>query len=177
MTDARWKTLLEQVEAVHNRLPDLTDFCAFPDPVTVQEIEPRHDPLSDTMRADTRLYASEKLMPLRDAFLDAAPAAKWRDTYKDTGYGVTLHANFGCYEVLGRDTPLGVEGMRSFVIYQKPGFHYPMHHHPAEEIYLVVAGEGEFHLEGERIEGRPIRTGSRQSAPLPARRQTDFPAL
>jgi len=157
MTEPHWQTLLAQVRAMHECNRDLQDFYPLPDQVTAQDIEPHHDPLSDTMRSDTGLYAPEKLIPLRDAFLDTAPFAKWRDTYKDTGYGVTLHAHFGCYEVLGRDTPLGVEDMRSFVIYQKPGFHYPMHHHPAEELYLVVAGEGEFHLEGEP--SRVLRPG------------------
>ncbi|MEO1139267.1 MAG: dimethylsulfonioproprionate lyase family protein [Pseudomonadota bacterium] len=149
MTDPAWDTLLTEVKAAHARLPALQDFCAFPNTVTAQKITPHHDPLSDLMQADPALHAPNDLTPLREALKDAAGSARWRETYRDTDYGQILHASFGCYEILGQDTPLGTQDMRSFVIYQKPGFHYPMHHHPAEELYLVVAGEGEFHIEGE----------------------------
>lgn len=144
-----WDRLLHETRATHERLAVLQDFCAFPENVRFQDISPRHDPLCDAMRADPGLYAPDELTPLRDALCDAAVEATWRDTYRDTDYGDTLHTHFGCYEVLGRDTPLAVENMRGFVIYQVPGFHYPMHHHPAEELYLVVAGEGEFHIDGQ----------------------------
>ena len=149
MTNTAWNTLLTEARAIHARLPVLQEFQTFPDTVTDQTITPHHDPLSDLMRADQNLRTTAELAPFRDALLNAAPSGRWRETYKDTDFGDTLHASFGCYEVLGQDTPLGSNDMRSFVIYQKPGFHYPLHHHPAEEMYLVVAGEGEFHLDGQ----------------------------
>lgn len=178
MMTGPWTTLLSEVRALHERSDTLRDFCAFPDPVTHQEIEVRHDPLCDVMRADDGLFAPDDLLPLRDALMAAAPAARWRDTYRDTGYGVTLHAHFGCYEILGRDTPLGVDGMRSFVIYQKPGFHYPLHHHPAEELYFVVAGEGEFLLEGSPSKVlRPGDTAFHPSNVPHALSTTDHPII
>jgi len=155
-----WHTLLAEIRAVHERLPALQAFCAFPETVTAQDIPARHDPLIDAMQAEPGLTAPKGMAPLRDALQQAAPTAFWRDTYRNTGYGEVLHANFGCYEVLGRQTPLQAKGMRSFVIYQKAGFHYPWHHHPAEELYLVVAGEGEFHLDG----AKPRRLGPGDTA-------------
>lgn len=149
MSKGTWQALLTEMRAAHARIPALQAFCPFPDVVTWQDVPARHDPLSDAMQSHPGLNAPAELAGFRDALQAAAPSAFWRDTYRDTGFGVTLHASFGTYETLGKDTPLGVDGMRSFVVYQSPGFHYPMHHHPAEELYLVVAGEGEFHLEGE----------------------------
>ena len=127
----------------------MSTFYPFPARVTPQPVLPVHDPLCDAMCADPHLDTDPDLAPLRDAFRAAGPTAKWRDTYADTDFGATLHASFGTYEVLGRDTPLGTDALRSFVIYQRPGFHYPMHHHPAEELYLIIAGEGEFHIQGQ----------------------------
>lgn len=157
MTGPAWPRLHAALRDAHARLPALAAFCDFPDPVTPRQMAPRHDPLSDALQADTRLDTTEALAPLRDLFVAAAATAHWRDTYRDTALGATLHAHFGTYEVLGRDTPLGAENMRSFLVYQTPGFHYPMHHHPAEELYLVIAGEGEFHLEG--APSRRLRPG------------------
>lgn len=148
MSDA-WDQLLSEAQAAHNRVSALQNFCAFPDAVHRKDCAPHHDPLSDRMQADKGLFASDELVPFRDALCATAADAKWRETYRDTDFGETLHAHFGCYEVIGADTPLQATTMRSFVIYQKPHFHYPMHHHPAEELYLVIAGEGEFHMEGQ----------------------------
>ena len=50
--------------------------------------------------------------------------------------------------------------MRSFLIYQTPGFHYPLHHHPAEELYLVIGGEADFTVDGEP--SKTLRPGETQ---------------
>jgi len=147
MLDPRWQALLDTTRALHRAVPDLAAFCRFPDPVTPRAATARRDPLCDAMRA--HMAGADTAFPaFRDACLAAAPAAQWRDTYRDQRGGDELHRHFGAYEILGRDTPLGAEGMRSFLVYQAPGFHYPMHRHPAEELYLVVAGEGEFACAG-----------------------------
>ena len=83
-----------------------------------------------------------------DALINAAPLGQWRDTYRDTPIGAVLHAHFGTYEFLGRDAPFATDAMRGFVIYQRPGYHYPLHQHPAEELYVVLSGQAEFHIDG-----------------------------
>lgn len=152
MTAPEWQTLLAAARALHRDVPELAAFCPFPEPVAPQPCAARHDPLCEAMLQQTGLATLPALRPFRDSALAAARSAQWRDTYRDTAFGATLHAHFGSFEVLGRDTVLGAAGMRSFLVYQAPGFHYPMHHHPAEELYLVLAGAGEFHLHG-----RPAR--------------------
>jgi quercetin dioxygenase-like cupin family protein len=34
--------------------------------------------------------------------------------------------------------------IRLFMVYMPPHFYYPWHHHPAEEMYMVVSGNGVF---------------------------------
>jgi len=148
MMDRNWQALLEATRALHRDLPELAAFCDFPDPVRPQACVAKHDPLCDAMLEQTGLCPLPGLHPFYASVMAAARGAQWRDTYRDTAFGETLHASFGSFEVVGRDTVLGAEGMRSFLVYQAPGFHYPLHHHPAEEIYLVLAGAGEFHLQG-----------------------------
>lgn len=145
--DPRWTTLLQEARAAHGATPELRDFCAFPDALRDQPGDPRPDPLAVTLQ-DAPGDTSARWQGFRDAACAAGPIARWRDTYRHTAIGADLHRHFGCYELLGQDAPYGTEEMRGFLVYQRPGYHYPAHHHPAEEIYLVVAGEAEFHLDG-----------------------------
>lgn len=148
MMDPRWKTLLDETRKLHALVPALNAFRPFPDPVTPQQVVPHHDPLADRMAAE-KAATIPSLEAFRAACIAASPAAKWRETYKDTPGGEAIHAFFATYEILGRDTALGTHEMRSFIVYQAPGAHYPLHHHPAEELYLVIAGEADFTIEGE----------------------------
>lgn len=146
--DPRWQTLLDEARALHAATPALRDFCPFPDPVTPQHVTPHHDKLADAMAA-CQGATTPALAPFRDACITASPVAMWRETYKDTPQGEAIHDIFATYEILGRDTALGTPAMRGFIVYQAPGAHYPLHHHPAEELYLVIAGSGDFTIEGE----------------------------
>ena len=148
MTDGIWDRLLTQTRAAHARFPALQAFCPFPDPLTPQHVTPHHIPAADLMTGDVAL-TSDTLSDFRDALIAAAPLAMWRETYKTSGIGHSFLDRFACYEVLGVDAPFGTTDMRSFVVYQPAGLHYPWHHHPAEEMYLVIAGEAEFTVEGE----------------------------
>lgn len=146
--DARWLALLEAAREAHAVVPALQAFCPFPDPLREQEVMARHDPLCDALAVDTGLTA-DRFAAFHEALIAAGPLAQWRETYRDTPIGEVLHAHFGTYEFLGHDAPFGTDAMRGFMVYQRPGFHYPMHHHPAEEVYLVLAGKAEFHVEGQ----------------------------
>ena len=140
-----WADLLTQARALHQAVPALSSFCPFPEIIPQDGFEPHTDPLCDALQADSTLSGPHSAF--QTACLHAAPHAKWRDTYRDTPIGEVLHAHFGTFEILGRDTPLQTDTMRGFLIYQTPGYYYPLHHHPAEEIYLVLAGEADFVVE------------------------------
>ncbi|MEM7597112.1 MAG: dimethylsulfonioproprionate lyase family protein [Pseudomonadota bacterium] len=141
-----WTNLLTQARALHAAVPELSEFCPFPEVTVADSFTAQVDPLCATLASDDTLIGPYP--GFQSACTLAAPHAWWRGTYRDTAIGDVLHAHFGTFEMLGQDTPLKTDAMRGFMIYQRPGYHYPLHHHPAEEIYLVLAGQAEFTLEG-----------------------------
>lgn len=143
MSRAAFDTLLGEARKVHMAHPALDAFCPFPDDVTAQEVTPYHVPASDLMQAETGLR-THLYGALRDAFVGASPHAHWRETYKNTDIGDDFMARFGCYCLIGEEGPFTSEKMRAWVVYMPPGLHYPWHHHPGEEMYLILAGEAEF---------------------------------
>lgn len=147
MTHDGWDKLLAELRQTHKTVSALQAFCAFPDDPRRQDIAPHHIPAADLMYNDPDL-STDRFTDLRDALIDAAPLAQWRETYRNTVMGPDFLDRFGCYEIIGQDAPFACEDMRSFVVYAPPGLYYPWHHHPAEELYLVIAGEAEFALEG-----------------------------
>ncbi|WP_420861199.1 dimethylsulfonioproprionate lyase family protein [Algirhabdus cladophorae] len=142
-----FEPLLEAVKDLHRNHAALQEFAAFPDDITAQETRPFWIPAAQLLQDETRL-TSTNYAHVRDAVIAAAPHVQWRETYKDTDIGADFMDRFGCYEIIGRDTPFASNKIRSFVVYQPAHLHYPWHHHPADELYVVLAGQAEFFLEG-----------------------------
>ena len=155
--DPRWTTLLAETRTAHNTLPALADFVAFPDTLTEQPVTPYHTPAADLFYNEPNLF-TDRFAGFRDALIAAGPLAQWRETYKGTPIGADFLNRFACYEFIGHDAPFGTDRMRGFMVYQPPGLHYPWHHHPAEEMYVVLAGEAEFAIEGEGVQ--TLRAGA-----------------
>ena len=141
-----WENLLEKVRKVHFGNSKLQDFCPFPNDIKKQELNPFHIPASDLMQNETGLL-TEDYSELRDAFILASPYAHWRQTYKGTTVGKKFLAEFGCYGLIGPESPFQSEKIRAWVVYMPKNFYYPWHHHPAEEMYLCLAGEAVFRRE------------------------------
>ena len=156
MTDTRWQTLFEEARAVHAGHPDVAAFCEFPSDVSASTVEPHRIGAAELLEAETEL-GGDAHAAFRDAFVACSPLAPWRETYRGTNIGEDFLSRFGCYELIGFDGAFSCTTMRSFVVYAPAGLHYPWHHHPAEELYLVLGGEAEFHLEGEP--SRTLRAG------------------
>ena len=49
--------------------------------------------------------------------------------------------------MIGPESPFQSEKIRAWVVYMPKNFYYPWHHHPAEEMYLCLAGEAVFRRE------------------------------
>lgn len=147
MMDPRWQSLLHEVRAAH-ALPALSSFAALPEDLPFRAVSPYLSPGAAGMCSDPGLAAG-RFAGFHDALIAAAPLALWRETYKNSGASAEFLDRFACYEVIGRDAPFACEALRGFVIYFPAGLHYPWHHHPAEELYLILAGEAEFAVEGE----------------------------
>mgnify|MGYP000686202601 FL=1 len=127
----------------------------LPADIKKQEFDPFHIPASDLMQNETGLITDD-YAELRDAFITASPYAHWRQTYKGTIIGEKFLNEFGCYGLIGPESPFQSEKIRAWVVYMPRNFYYPWHHHPAEEMYLCLAGEAVF-----RRENYPdIRLGS-----------------
>ena len=153
--DDPWEKLLETAKKVHLANSKLQDFCPFPTDIKKQKFDAFHIPASDLMQNETGLLTDD-YAELRDAFISASPHAHWRQTYKGTIIGEKFLNEFGCYGLIGPESPFQSETIRAWVVYMPKNFYYPWHHHPAEEMYLCLAGEAVF-----RRENYPdIRLGS-----------------
>lgn len=149
-------TVFQELKFLHKTHAALHEFCPFPDDVHPQMIAPFYTPPSDLFQNERGLTSSN-YPELRDALVALSPDMQWRETYKDTDIGADFMDRFGCYEIIGVDAPFASAKMRSYLVYQPPHLHYPWHHHPAEELYVVIAGEAEFHLRGQP--SQTLRTG------------------
>lgn len=137
------EALIAQARALHASHPEVARFCAFPDDLGPGPAQFFDHPVIPVFEAETDLGDSP--WPGFVAAIRAcARAAQWRETYKGTALFEQIMHRFGCYEIIGVDGFASSRQMRSFMVYMPPGFHYPMHEHPAEELYVVLAGEAEF---------------------------------
>ena len=141
--DDPWEKLLETAKKVHLANRKLQDFCPFPTDIKKQKFDAFHIPASDLMQNETGLLTDD-YAELRDAFISASPHAHWRQTYKGTIIGEKFLNEFGCYGLIGPESPFQSETIRAWVVYMPKNFYYPWHHHPAEEMYLCLAGEAVF---------------------------------
>lgn len=148
MTTPAFRALLAEARAAHARVPALAEFCAFAEDLAPAEWQPRRIPAADLMTGDADMQAPG-VDPLARAFVAAADDAFWRLTYENTDIGRDFMDRFACYCLIGSGGPWVSARMSAYVVYMPPGLHYPWHHHPAEEIYYILAGEAEFQREGE----------------------------
>jgi mannose-6-phosphate isomerase-like protein (cupin superfamily) len=142
-TSPAFDALLAEVRRVHERHPATRAFCPFADDLEPQAMVPQHRPCADLMAREPAMEAGE-FAPLRDAMLAVSPDALWRETYAGTGIGRDFMDRFACYCIIGSGGPWSSAQMAAYMVWMPAGFWYTWHHHPAEEMYLVVAGQGEF---------------------------------
>ena len=149
MTRAAWDTLLAEARRLHESHPALADFCPFPDDVTPQDVAPHNINAARLFEADEQLDRSH---PMAAAFHGASPIAQWRETYKGTQIASDFMDRFGCYCLVGSGGAFTSAQFSSYVVYMPSHLEYPAHHHPAEELYVILAGSAEFHCAGKAPE-------------------------
>ena len=145
---AAFQKLWSEVADLFDREPALREFCSLPSDLSEQPVEPAVTPAVDLFLADEGLFTNE-YKDLSDAVIAASPEALWRETYKGTRIGEIFRNRFGCYCLVGGGGPFASNEMGAYFVYMPKGLYYPFHHHPAEELYFIIAGEAEFMLEGE----------------------------
>ncbi|WP_375267511.1 dimethylsulfonioproprionate lyase family protein [Planktotalea sp.] len=147
MTYTHLEIALKELRTLHSTHAELSIFCPFPDDVTRQPRAPYSIPATELFAMQDGLDASA-YSDLRDALRGLGSDMLWRETYNDSDTDPDFMNRFGCYEIIGRDAPFRSKKMRGFLVFQPPHLHYPWHHHSADEIYVVIAGEAEFFLQG-----------------------------
>ncbi|MBS9717707.1 dimethylsulfonioproprionate lyase family protein [Pseudohalocynthiibacter aestuariivivens] len=148
MTHREFAKALAETATLHTDHPDVAAFCPFPNNVKWRELEPFYVPAAKTMVTDTG-FSTDKYTSLRDALIVLWDKANWRKTYRGTNIGDDFLNRFGCYELVGYEGHFECREMSSFLVYSDAGLHYPWHHHPAEEMYMIIAGEALFEAEGK----------------------------
>ena len=151
MLNLAFEELIEVARHVHESHQEVSNFCSFPDDLKPQTITHNHINSSDILQSEKHLF-TDKYHDFRDAFINAAPFAHWRETYKNTDIGNDFMSRFGCYCLIGTNAPFYSKKMHAFVVYMPQELFYPWHHHPGEEMYLTIAGEAEFMKDKEENE-------------------------
>ena len=141
--EAVYQTLLRTTQDAYAGNAEMTGFTPFPDDIVHQAVTPFHSTCCDVFCEDKKLV-SHKYPALQDAIRAASDAVHWRQTYKDTDIGDDFMDQFACYCIIGENAPFMSAAIRLFMVYMPPHFYYPWHHHPAEEMYVVVSGTGVF---------------------------------
>lgn len=174
---AVWDTLLDAARRVHRAHPVLSGFCAFPTDLTAQPVTRTRLPAADLFATETGLY-SDQFAELRDAFVAAGSLANWQEAYRDTDIGQDFRQRFGYYCLIGENGAFASDQMRAWVVYMPVHLWYTWHHHPAEEIYLTVAGEAEFMRQGAPdVVLRPGETSAHASNQPHAMQTHDHPVM
>ena len=145
--EAVYQTLLRTTQDAYADNAEMTGFTPFPDDIVRQAVTPFHSTCCDVFCEDKKLV-SQKYPALQDAIRAASGAVHWRETYKDTDIGDDFMNQFACYCIIGDNAPFMSATIRLFMVYMPPHFYYPWHNHPAEEMYLVVSGNGVFKRKG-----------------------------
>lgn len=152
---APWDALLAEARKAHQCSAALSAFCPFPDDISAQDVLPFHVRAAELMAQERRLFTAHH-GAFRDAFVTCGPLAQWRETYKETDIGQDFMDRFACYCLIGEGGAFHSATMAAWVVYMPPNLHYPWHHHPAEELYFVIAGEARFW----RGDAPPVTLGS-----------------
>ena len=136
--DTIFQTLLRTTQNAYSKNTEMMGFAPFPNNIISQEVIPYYCKCSDYLGDDKRLI-SNNYPKLQKAIIDASEFVHWRETYKWTDIGDYFMDRFGCYSIIGENAPFSSDALRVFMVYMPPRLYYPWHHHPAEEVYMVIS--------------------------------------
>jgi len=139
--------ILDHLRHLHQSNDELRTFCEFPNDIAAQAVKPRHMGAQDHIDAETNLIGDQYASTV-SLFKQLGPHAYWRDTYAGTNVSDRFMDAFGCYSLIGQNGFFKSDQMNAWVVYMPAGLYYPWHQHPAEEMYLCLAGEAIFKKDG-----------------------------
>ena len=147
MTRALFDTAFKAARALHIEHSAVSEFTAWDDTAKWAKAAPHPTPCAQRLTTEAALAQGASLSA-RAPFTALAPHARWRETYTDAEMFNGFNARFGSFQLIGREGHFFSETTSSFVLYSDKDLWYPWHDHPAEELYLIVAGEAEFFAKG-----------------------------
>jgi mannose-6-phosphate isomerase-like protein (cupin superfamily) len=114
------------------------------------EVAPQALPASETLLRTLDL-AAPGTRGLLGAFARERASRKWEQSYTraDGVVGDDMLAGYGFAEVIGKLGPFVSTRVRAGIGVWGPGIDYPAHRHQPEEVYLVLGGSAEFHIDGQ----------------------------
>lgn len=115
-----------------------------------REVGPLHLPAADFVEPSLK-HARALTRPLLQTFADHCHRLRWEQSYRaeDGLVAKAMLDAYGFADVIGERGPFVSDRIRSGILVFGPGIDYPRHHHAAEEIYVLLAGNAEFSLDGE----------------------------
>ena len=150
MSERLWNQALAGLKTLHAGSPVLQAFSPFPSDLVSTDYAPRTHPTHARFTAED--FGPSPFDDLIATLIALGDCAHWRQTYKGTDIGEDFMRRFGCYCLIGPEARWTSESLFAFLVYMPPDLWYTWHHHPAEELYLVIGGSGTFYRQGEPVE-------------------------
>ncbi len=145
---AAFEDALEAVKAWHAALPELHQFCPWPQDLTYAERRPNPLPAMELLHSNPGTNTALSA-PVLQAYQSIAPYLEWRHTYTAEEVGQHFLDTFAWFELAGPDGHFITCETRITAAYWGPGLLYDRHQHVAEELYTVISGEALFMSDGD----------------------------
>lgn len=151
--------ILAELIVLFKRNKALQAFCTLPQSIPRQIVEPRHRAASNDLQNETQ-FIGGAFANLQAKLIAACPNMHWREVYrKDSNTPAGISFDFmerlGVYAIIGETGPYMSKDLSVYLVYMPANLIYPWHYHPAEELYLILSGEGVFRRKGH--EDRLVR--------------------
>ena len=168
--------VLNAARELHASHPDLQAYAPWPEDLKPANLPARPVPATDIV-AGNGPQGIDMTQPLIDAVRETAGLASWKRTYTEEEVGAEFLSRYGYYELFGPTGHYHTTALRGYIGYWGHGLHYDWHSHEAEELYLCLSGEAEFHRADNSLTLRPGETRAHQSWQSHAMTTHDHPIL
>ncbi|WP_428120465.1 dimethylsulfonioproprionate lyase family protein [Candidatus Poriferisodalis sp.] len=154
--------LLRRIAAFHRSRPVVPEYPMVAEVLEALDaassptlVEARYLPVLRHLEA-VALSGDESVDAVLEEFLSLAASLPWIHT---AGYRGVLsqefHDNYGYVQLVGPKSIVEHRCVRVGIAVWGPNLHYPSHHHEAEELYHVLAGEPCFSTDDVRRTTKP----------------------
>ncbi|KIC41878.1 hypothetical protein RA27_00185 [Ruegeria sp. ANG-R] len=168
--------VLEAARQVHQTHPHLTGFGEWPTDLSDSNLQPASVPATRLV-GEFDLAGTTATQALVNAVVATAELAHWRLTYTEDEVGADFLARYGYYELFGPHGHFHSTQLRGYIAFWGAGLNYGWHSHQAEELYLTLAGEARFKVEGNEAIITPGQTRLHESWQSHAMTTTNKPIL